>query len=81
MALYYKCGVKTGFTFANQFFMLISVGLSGVTVNVALPKLPINKFKPVVQSRQKVLRVYCADRYMYCALKMDHITDVPAICM
>ena len=30
MALYHKWGVKTGFTFALQFFMLISDGLGGV---------------------------------------------------
>ena len=28
--LYHKWGVKTGFTFALQFFMLISDGLGGV---------------------------------------------------
>ena len=32
MALYHKLGVKTGFTFALQFFMLISDGLGGVYV-------------------------------------------------
>ena len=31
MALYHKWGVKTGFTVALQFFMLISDGLGGVT--------------------------------------------------
>ena len=30
MALYHKWGVKTGFTFALQFFMLISDSLGGV---------------------------------------------------
>jgi hypothetical protein len=30
MALYHKWDVKTGFTFALQFFMLISDGLGGV---------------------------------------------------
>ena len=30
MALYHKWGVKTGFTFALQFFMLIFDGLGGV---------------------------------------------------
>ena len=30
MALFHKWGVKTGFTFALQFFMLISDGLGGV---------------------------------------------------
>ena len=30
MALYQKWGVKTGFTFALQFFMFISDGLGGV---------------------------------------------------
>ena len=30
MALYHKWGVKTGFIFALQFFMLISDGLGGV---------------------------------------------------
>ena len=30
MALYHKLGVKTGFTFALQFFMLISDDLGGV---------------------------------------------------
>ena len=30
MALYHKWGVKTGFTFALQFFMSISNGLGGV---------------------------------------------------
>ena len=30
MALYHKWNVKTGFTFALQFFILISEGLGGV---------------------------------------------------
>ena len=30
MALYHRLGVETGFTFALQFFMLISEGLDGV---------------------------------------------------
>ena len=30
MALYHRLGVETGFTFALQFFMLISEGLGGV---------------------------------------------------
>ena len=30
MALYHKWGVKSGFTFALQFFMLISDSLGGV---------------------------------------------------
>ena len=30
MALYHKWGVKTGLTFALQFFMLITDGLNGV---------------------------------------------------
>ncbi len=30
MALYHKWGVKTGFTFALQFFTLISDGIDGV---------------------------------------------------
>ena len=29
------------------------------TVHVALPKPPINQFKPVQQSRQQTLRAYC----------------------
>ena len=43
MALYHKLGVKTGFTFALQFFMLISGGLGGVRPYIffgqSLPKL------------------------------------------
>ena len=35
MASYYKWGVKTGFTFVLQFFMLISDGLGGVKMHVA----------------------------------------------
>ena len=42
-------------------------GWSGVeikfTVHVALPKLPLNQFKPVMKSRQQELRAYCPNIY------------------
>jgi hypothetical protein len=36
MALYHKWGVKTGFIFVLQFFMLISDGLGGVHIILVL---------------------------------------------
>ena len=41
-SMYHKWGVKTGFTFALQFFMLISDGLGGVSLNNCLPPSPPN---------------------------------------
>ena len=35
------------------------------TVHVALPKWPINQFKPVQQSRQQALKAYCLNIYVY----------------
>ena len=56
-------------TVSSQFFNLVQCyirilpGWSGAeiecTVHVALPKLPINQLKPVMQSRQHVLRTCC----------------------
>ena len=46
MALYHKWGVKTGFTFALQFFILISDILAGVGLN-DLPKCG-GKFAPPI---------------------------------
>jgi hypothetical protein len=40
MALYHNWGVKTGFTFALQFFMLISDGLGGVKGRLLFPAKP-----------------------------------------
>ena len=37
--LYHKCVVKTGFTFALQFFMLISDSLRGVNSPIVTPRL------------------------------------------
>ena len=36
-------------------------------MHVALPKWPINQFKPIQQSRQKALRAYCPN--IYCELR------------
>ena len=36
MGLYHRCDVKTGFTFAFQFFMLISDDLGGVICDVSI---------------------------------------------
>jgi hypothetical protein len=41
MALYHNWGVKTGFNFAPQFFMLISDGLGGVKSKLAAFKIRI----------------------------------------
>ena len=42
MALYHKWDVKTGFTFALQFFMLISDGLGGVNQDYEIVDLKVN---------------------------------------
>jgi hypothetical protein len=52
MALYHKWGVKTGFTFALQFFLFISDSLGGVR------RPPTHIFK--VQDREKKLSLNLA---------------------
>ena len=59
--------LKDSKTFANiqLWYMVNSISSLlvweeiGYTVHVALPKQPINHFKPVQQSRQQELRSYC----------------------
>ena len=43
MVLYHKWGVKTGSTFALQFFLLISDGLGGVTSLVSVGKYKVSE--------------------------------------
>ena len=51
------------FSFGNSIpSRLVWTGIECMVL-VALPKRPINQFKPVQQSRQKALRAYCPDIY------------------
>ena len=70
MALYHKWDVKTGFTFALKFFMLISDSLGGVVSKLKSPlqiciicKLRLtNKFANVAEEILRNLRNWiCSD--------------------
>ena len=58
MALYHKWDVKTGFTFALQFFMLISEGLGGVDWAIVSSNTDIRLNENGLELRTKQFETY-----------------------
>ena len=67
----------------GKLFLIVGLGKKTYSaVDVALPEWPINKFKPVQQSKQQSLRAYCPIIYTVVkGLTLDSIQDIMTNCV